>query len=134
MHRPLYESEIDWDNNAVGIARRYEFEDLLHDNRVDLVLAGHYHSYLRTCDGLYNSKCGEGGPTHITIGTAGASLNDYQLYDQNWTAAYITQEYGYGRITVANASAMRFQFIKAGDSNGTSAGEVHDDVWIWRNR
>ena len=138
MHRPLYEPEMDWDNNGVGIARRYQIEDLLRDYKVDLVLSGHYHSYFRSCDGLYNSKChnnrGYGGPTHITVGSAGAALNDNELYDNQWTEAFVKQVYGYGRITVANASALRFQFVKAGESNDTSAGDVLDDVWIWRDR
>jgi len=51
-HRPLYESQMKWEDNAVGIVRRYELDDVLQDNNVDLVLAGHYHSYMRTCDGM----------------------------------------------------------------------------------
>lgn len=134
-HRPLYDAEANaWDDNAVGITHRYYIEDLLYDYKVDMVLAGHYHSYFRTCDGLYGSRCNKGGPIHITVGTAGAALADRDLYSNHWTAKHIKQEYGYGRITVANATALRFQFVKAGDINDTSAGEIHDDVWILRDR
>jgi acid phosphatase type 7 len=111
-----------------------QLDDLLVDNHVDLFLAGHYHAYLRTCDGLYNSKCHNGGPMHITIGSAGALLDDTFLYPNGWTDKFIKQEFGYGRITVVNASAMLFEFVKAGDTNDTDAGEVHDDVWILRDR
>lgn len=47
-HRPLYEGEIIWDQNSVGVAMRFEIEDLLYDYAVDVVLAGHYHAYHRT--------------------------------------------------------------------------------------
>lgn len=106
LHRPLYQSEFWWVQNAVGVGMRYEIEDLLKEFQVDLVLAGHYHSYLRTCDGLYHSKCHNGGPMHICVGSAGAMLDSAMLYPNHWTETFIQQEYGYGRITVANASAL----------------------------
>jgi acid phosphatase type 7 len=133
-HRPLYEGEVAWDQNAVGIGMRREMEDLLRAYQVDLVLAGHYHAYHRTCDGLYKSRCNNGGPMHITVGSAGAHLDDSYIYANGWTKKVILGEYGYGRITVHNASALRFEFVKAGDVNDTTSGEVHDDVWIVRHR
>jgi hypothetical protein len=131
-HRPMYESEAVWANNAVGIAMRYEMEDLLRDYQVDLFLSGHYHAYHRSCAGLFRSKCHNGGPTHITVGSAGAMLDDNPLFRNTWSAKFIKQEYGYGRITVMNSTALHFEFVKAGDQNDTSAGDVHDDVWIRR--
>ena len=99
MHRPLYQSEEFWDQNAVGIGMRYEIENLLFDYQVDLVVSGHYHAYLRTCDGLFRSHCHDttheyGGPTHITVGTAGGRLDDVDLYETEWTVASIEHTYG----------------------------------------
>jgi hypothetical protein len=131
-HRPMYEGEAVWANNAVGIAMRYEVENLLRDYQVDLFLSGHYHAYHRSCAGLYRSKCHNGGPTHITMGTGGARLDDNQLFRNTWSEKFVKQEYGYGRITVMNSTALHFQFLKAGDHNDTSAGDIHDDVWIRR--
>jgi hypothetical protein len=128
----MYEGEAVWANNAVGIAMRYEMEDLLRDYKVDLFLSGHYHAYHRSCAGLFRSKCHNGGPTHITVGSAGAMLDDNPLFRNTWSAKFIKQEYGYGRITVMNSTALHFEFVKAGDQNDTSAGDVHDDVWIRR--
>jgi hypothetical protein len=133
-HRPLYEGEASWDQNAVGIAMRYEIEDLLRSFQVDLVLAGHYHAYHRTCDGLYRSRCNSGGPMHITVGTAGARLDDTTVYANGWTRRVVMGEYGYGRITVRDANALRFEFVKAGGANDTTAGQVRDEVWILRRR
>jgi hypothetical protein len=70
-HRPLYEGEHGehWQGNTlVAEAMRQEIEDLLYKHSVDLVLAGHYHFYHRTCHGLYRGVCDSGGPLHITIG------------------------------------------------------------------
>lgn len=133
-HRPMYHGEAIWEFNAVGIAMRMEFEDLLHDFKVDLFLSGHYHSYFRTCDGLYRSRCYNGGPTHITVGSAGAELSTVGLYWNRWTAKSIRGVYGYGRISVANATALHFEFVKAGDANDTRAGDTLDDAWIVRDR
>lgn len=133
-HRPMYESQMNWADNAVGIARRYQLDDVLRAYKVDLVLSGHYHSYLRTCDGLYNSQCNSpGSPMHITIGSAGAALTEVDTFSNNWTDKLIVK-FGYGRITVANASAMLFEFVHAGAANDTEAGEVQDHVWIQRER
>lgn len=134
LHRPLYEGEAIWYQNSVGIGLRFAVEDLLFDYRVDLVLAGHYHAYHRTCDGLYRSRCDNGGPTHITVGSAGAKLDEAWLYRNGWSAEFIRGEYGYGRITVANATALHFEFVRAGDQDDPEAGKVHDDVWIRRHR
>ena len=47
-HRPLYEGEVKWTQNSVGVAMRVEIEDLLYDYKVDVFLAGHYHAFHRT--------------------------------------------------------------------------------------
>jgi len=70
-HRPFYNGEDYPDQTAVSIGMRYEIENLLKDYRVDLVLAGHYHAYFRSCDGLYHSQCDHGGPMHITVSENG---------------------------------------------------------------
>ena len=128
-HRPMYHSKPYWADNAVGIAMRAEFEDLLRKHRVDIFFAGHYHSYLRTCDGLYASKCHNGGPIHITVGTAGASLDDMSigLYDNVWTEKYLGV-WGYIRATIFNSSSVLLEFINAG--NGT----LEDSVQLHRRR
>lgn len=126
-HRPMYHSEMVWEDNAVGLGMRSMFEPLLRTYRVDLFLAGHYKSYVRTCDGLYQSKCRNGGPTHVTVGgpMGGAEYNG-TMYEQNWTEAFATG-WGYGRVTVANATALHWEYLD-------TTGKVRDEVWIARRR
>lgn len=135
LHRPMYESEMDPINSVVGIQIRHRIETLLKQYRVDLVLGGHYHSYMRTCHGLYESKCNHGGPVHITVGTSGARLRHGHLYPRiHWTEKYVKGVFGYGRITVANASALHFEFVQAGDHRtGSDGGKVLDETWILKD-
>jgi hypothetical protein len=159
-HRPIYEAEIKWPDNGVGLALRFYLEDLLYAHQVDIMFAGHYHSYHRTCDGLYRDRCGISnlppvsadadvnpllhhrnakneayfGPMHITVGTAGAHQGEFALYPTEWTAKFIAGEYGYGRITVWNHTDLQFQFIRALDLGNAENGVVLDDVWIHRER
>ena len=58
------------------------YEDLLMEHQVDLVLAGHYHSYLRSSK-IYQDKRVEDdqkGIYHFTVGSAGASVDFAPLY------------------------------------------------------
>jgi hypothetical protein len=134
LHRPLYFNEALWRDLAVGIGMRYEFENLLGEYKVDLVLAGHLHSYFRSCAGLFHSRCNNGGPTHIVAGTAGARLDRAPIYGNKWSVKNIQLAFGYGRITVFNETWMHFEFVKAGSDDDEQAGQVLDDVWITHSR
>lgn len=133
-HRPLYEGENgdQWmSNKRVGEAMRLAIEDLLFDYDVDIVLGGHYHEYHRTCDRLYNGECDASrGPIHITIGAAGAPLDNFYdaTYDQKWTSRYLRGVFGYGKMNVVNDTALRFEFISYNNN------EMLDEVWILRDR
>ena len=122
-HRPMYHNEDIPHNTRVGIAMRHEIEDLLVKYEVDLFLSGHYHSYLRSCNGLYQGICGTKGPLHITIGTAGADLDAVELLRRPWVE-YYSAEWGYGKITVHNESSLHFEFISDQD------GAVRDETWL----
>mmetsp|Transcript_17410 Transcript_17410/g.37680 ORF Transcript_17410/g.37680 Transcript_17410/m.37680 type:complete len:284 (+) Transcript_17410:61-912(+) len=126
-HRPLYNSDLFWDERSVGIAMQEEIEDLLYEHEVDLVLSGHYHSYLRTCNGLYRNSCYSGGPTHITVGTGGAPLGKAKQIPNKWTEFHDHAHHGIGRASVFNESSLHWEFVAVG-------GNVIDEVWIERTR
>lgn len=130
LHRPLYFNEALWPDVAVGIGMRQEFENLLGWYGVDLVVAGHVHSYFRSCAGLWHSQCDNGGPTHLVVGAAGAVLDNAPTYSQSWAVKNIQGLYGYGRITVHNDTWLHFQFVQAGPDDDKHAGDVLDEVWI----
>eukprot|EP00927_Polykrikos_kofoidii_P031152 TRINITY_DN26818_c0_g1_i1.p1 TRINITY_DN26818_c0_g1~~TRINITY_DN26818_c0_g1_i1.p1 ORF type:complete len:637 (-),score=45.53 TRINITY_DN26818_c0_g1_i1:84-1904(-) len=78
-HRPAYNSEDyqgDWDV-ALNFGQR--IDDVLLKYKVNLFLAGHYHSYQRTCP-VAHMKCRgsnekASAPIHITVGSAGGNLD-----------------------------------------------------------
>lgn len=90
LHRPMYLTGIDSKSlrNAgydyeVADKLREAYEDVLVKYGVDLVLAGHHHSYQRTCP-IVNSSCsasasadgrgaaeGDRRPVHLVVGMAG---------------------------------------------------------------
>lgn len=104
------------------------FEDLLYKYRVDLALWAHYHSYERTC-AVYKKKCQPDGITHITIGTAGKD-EDIQGYEkEDWSLFQRKDDpYGYGRVTVANRSALHWEYFV------NSQDKVVDDVWLKKSK
>ena len=124
-HRPMYMNKDEHDQLQVGNHMKTRIESLLKRYNADLFLGGHYHSYFRSCSGLYENKCRNGGLTHITIGTAGAQLDKSHSLRKSWVA-YSSTEWGYGRITVANATALYFEFISDID------GSTRDSTWIYR--
>jgi len=136
-HRPMYDTEWghpwggETSEKLVGRMMRREFEDLLKKFKVDMFLAGHYHSYSRMCDGLFKGECNKGGPQHITIGTAGASLSETRILGRHDWIESFKREWGYGRMTVANATALHWEFVGY-DENGN--GVVKDDYWVKRDR
>jgi Iron/zinc purple acid phosphatase-like protein C len=95
-------------------------------------------SKMYRCDGLYRSQCNVGGPIHITIGTAGAHLNDRMTNEDRkpiWTDRIIFQTYGYGRVTVKNSTALHFEFVKNGNEQyDSTAGTVLDETYIIRSK
>mmetsp|Transcript_34845 Transcript_34845/g.51165 ORF Transcript_34845/g.51165 Transcript_34845/m.51165 type:complete len:725 (-) Transcript_34845:351-2525(-) len=128
MHRPIYNAFDMPAETRVADNIRTEIEPLLVRHDVDVVFSGHYHSYFRSCNGLYQQECDNGGPfSYITIGTAGAKLSKAGVSEgyEHYTKAAMS-EFGYGRVTVWNHTCMEFQFV------GNVDGEVLDEVWFWK--
>ena len=106
----------------VSLGMQRSFEDLLYKYEVDMAFWAHYHSYERTCK-VYKQECRDDGITHIVVGTAGMSLDSDIYLNKTWSA-YHENDYGYGRVTVANSSSMLYEWIRNKDSI------VRDKVWL----
>ncbi len=110
------------DDYLVSVNMQRLFEDLLYKYQVDLALWAHYHSYERTCK-VYRNKCVEDGVTHIVVGTAGRALDLEYWMHKEWSVKKL-KEYGYGRMTVFNRTAMLFEFVSNEDR------EVKDSFYL----
>merc|ERR1719343_1309978 len=125
-HRPIYHAEYYPVENSVSNHLKTNLEELLYQYKVDLYIAGHWHSYQRTCPGLYHNQCSNGGAMHVTIGTAGAVLTDLDLYPQNWVDFFV-QKNGYGKVNVTRSS-LTWEFVLEKGDDGVSSGEVIDRI------
>jgi len=112
IHRPFYESEVDPDNNLVAHNLVRLLEPTLLQNGVDMVLAGHYHSYQRTCR-VNNYKCVDQdtpGIVHMTIGTGGIGLDESGYRPVPWSEFWNRKDWGFGRFYV-NDSTLIAEFV-----------------------
>ena len=100
------------------------FEDLLYKYKVDIAFWAHYHAYERTCK-LYKNKCVDDGIIHIVVGSAGKGKDTDNWYKKVWSL-FRKAEYGYGRVTVANSSALLYEWVE------NLHNEVKDHVWLYK--
>lgn len=131
MHRPMYTSEEYASDYKVSLLMRKYFEDLLYRYGVDIVFAGHYHAYERSCP-VYKEECRTGpkgeaeAPVHIVVGTGGAWADDAAYYDVPWRIS-AQETYGYSRVHVHNNTHTHVQFVRNYDN------QVADDFWVHSN-
>lgn len=128
IHRPLVETEQYASDYAVAAGLRAILEPLLLRARVDVVLAGHYHSFQRSC-AMANLQCvAKGGIVHYTTGAAGAGLDggDACCYNSSYIDRTILQTYGYSIVSAPNASAMSLTFFANVNDSAI------DQVWLYK--
>jgi hypothetical protein len=73
----------------------------------------------------------DAGIYHFTIGSAGFPLDSVGVYEKDWVE-HFDDDFGFGRITIANSSAMHWEFIRNKDNN--NRGSVVDEIWIWKKK
>ena len=101
---------------------QHALDSLLYKYKVDLAFWAHYHSYERTCP-VYQRQCTPGAPVHIVVGTAGKELDTEDYFPASWSL-YHERDYGYGRLTQANRSALLWEWVQ------NTSGKVKDQVWL----
>lgn len=140
-HRPMYcgpnddNDDCHSQNSIVrdGIFGAYALEPLLAKYGVDIHFGAHEHSYSRTYP-IYNYAFDNGTdpytdpkkPIHILSGAAGCPENQdpWQPNPPAWSALELNI-YGYGRLTVHNATHAYWDVVDA-SQNGT----IVDAIWI----
>nr|CCA27923.1 calcineurinlike phosphoesterase putative [Albugo laibachii Nc14] len=127
IHRMMYTTQVgEAGDLVVSYHLRMELEDLLFKYKVSLIIAGHQHSYERSCR-VRNGLClkdDEQGPVHIVVGTAGAHLeqNGFSPSIGKWSVSHVV-DWGYLRFSVTN-QRMQMQFVLS------RTGDVFDQVDI----
>eukprot|EP00391_Amoebophrya_sp_Ameob2_P003770 CAMPEP_0179004488 /NCGR_PEP_ID=MMETSP0795-20121207/13334_1 /TAXON_ID=88552 /ORGANISM="Amoebophrya sp., Strain Ameob2" /LENGTH=807 /DNA_ID=CAMNT_0020698759 /DNA_START=269 /DNA_END=2692 /DNA_ORIENTATION=+ len=119
-HRPAYNSDKFMPDYKVGHHMVDELDDLLKEHQVNLFLAGHYHEYERTWPAFKHKRVKESlhakkkkkasGTVHITIGSAGAWLDDTNESVANDWSAVKHRTFGYLRLHVKGREGLRVDF------------------------
>ena len=127
MHRPLVHNQKEGAELRMSRGLNELLEPLLLRAEVDVVLAGHIHSYQRSCR-MAAYACvapGERGLTHHTNGAAGMA---FSLEAPNPAASFarstIIGLHGYSVLHAANASALHMSFVA--NRNGSAL----DEFWL----
>ena len=135
IHRPLVETEKYEGDYVVAKHLFAIMVPYLLQYGVDVVGAGHYHSFQRSCFVGANYTCVKGGPgnggdesgiVHYTSGAAGQGLDEVGLYDDPVIEHTILGEFGYSIVEAPNATALRLTFYRNADNS------IADDVWIYK--
>jgi len=140
-HRPAYCNTIDSEHcipegNMVRTGfpgvHAYGFDDIMYQYGVDIAFWAHEHSYERTfpvynmtvMNGTANAYEDPGATVHIINGAAGNREKNDLFYKPMAFSAFRNSDYGYGRMTVFNATHLYFEQVSA------EKGAVIDSVTL----
>ena len=117
FHRPLYCIK---DDDCGKLLMKQGCEDVLYNNKVDVVLVGHFHTYERTKP-VYNYTVTEGAPVYLLQGSSGNREGNDGDYDDmelpDW-AASAHNNIGYGILTQsADGSQLKWSFYESAGDN-----------------
>mmetsp|Transcript_142576 Transcript_142576/g.246761 ORF Transcript_142576/g.246761 Transcript_142576/m.246761 type:complete len:210 (+) Transcript_142576:2-631(+) len=118
-HRPYHISSVWEGDEEFARAFRADVGPLIED-KVDLLLGAHHHSYQRTC-ALQEGACKPGGMVVVNLGMAGAGLNLANETRPPIFRHVDDQHFGYCRIT-ANSTDLALEYVRSDDR------KVHDRV------
>ena len=109
MHAPWYNSNVKHQDEPESVGMRAAMEGLLHRYAVDIVFAGHVHSYERVF-ATYRNATDASGPVYINIGDGGNREGIYNVWlpgadgeaRPRWSALR-AGSYGHGILTLMDS-------------------------------
>ena len=152
MHCQIYTTFTGHVDEYQTVRMRQSFEPLFVRYKVNLVVGGHDHGYLRTKPMTYGRSDPTGrGPVYVIVGEGGNREHHSPGYKnaeeaEEWTERRDRSEYGFGTLEVRNSTWARWRWIRDPevddavdrvDVDGTELGGmggggrgVTDDVWL----
>ncbi|EKX35981.1 hypothetical protein GUITHDRAFT_165854 [Guillardia theta CCMP2712] len=130
MHAPFYNSNRNHQGEAETELMKSWAEQILNRYSVDVVFAGHVHSYERNWGVATGGKLSSSAPSYINVGDGGnhEGLYDDWLPQPPYSAYRNGKFFGHGELSVFNASHMRWTWIP----NPKQGEQEEDSVWIVR--
>jgi len=115
IHCPIYNTFKFHRNDPQPEAQKKHLEPLFVQYRVNFVLSGHIHAYMRTKPVAFD-KVTSTGPIHIILGNGGRNSN--APYDNPTPEAWVDVRdhatYGYGTLEFINATTALYAWIHTG--------------------
>ena len=128
MHAPWYSSNTAHLDEVDGMRR--SLEPLLLEHGVDAVFVGHVHAYERVAR-VARRRLDPSGPVHVVIGDGGnreGPATHWLDPPPKWSVVR-EASFGYGTLTLANATHARWEWRRNGD--GPDAAPA-DAAWLVR--
>uniref|UniRef100_A0A2P2JW28 Purple acid phosphatase n=1 Tax=Rhizophora mucronata TaxID=61149 RepID=A0A2P2JW28_RHIMU len=125
LHAPWYNTNTAHQGEGEGM--RKAMEELLYKARVDVVFAGHVHSYERFTR-IYDNKADPCGPIYITIGDGGNREGLALTFKDPASplSAYREPSFGHGRLRILNETTAHWSWHRNNDTDPS----VADEVWL----
>ena len=129
FHSPIYNTFNDHVNEAQALEMKKAMEELFVQYKVNLVISGHCHAYMRT-RGVAFDQVDKEAPVYIIVGAGGnreGHASGYQHDEpEEWIAKRDDKEFGYGRLHFRNATHAQWSWVR----DGTVPDGIRDNVWI----
>jgi len=125
VHCPIYNTFSLHQRDPPPVAMKKYLEPLFVKHRVNFVLSGHLHAYMRTKN-VVNNAYTPTGPIHIILGNGGKRAKIVPFRNEipeEWVAIRDHTTYGYGTIEYLNATMALYEWIQTGHNSPEDHGE-----------
>ncbi|KAL7518385.1 hypothetical protein ACHAWX_003219 [Stephanocyclus meneghinianus] len=136
IHCPIYTTFKNHRNEIFINEAQTHLEPLFFNYSVNVVFAGHVHSYMRTVP-TANWTVHPRGPIYIIQGNGGRQVSEPYLNEvpEEWVEVRDNSMYGYGTLELFNHTHAKWTWVKTGFNTNVSGQfepnfSIHDDVWI----
>ena len=138
FHCPLYSTFLGHNQELNSQLMKSSIQDILKEYKVNIVISGHDHAYLRTHPVHHDIVDPTGSsPMYWTLGAGGNREGHTRGYihdePEPWVAVRNNDEFGFGHFFAPNATHAHLQWIRddENDVDANADGEVvRDSVWI----
>lgn len=130
-HCPLYNTFTFHRHDPQPLALKKHVEPLLVQFKVNFVLSGHIHAYMRTKNTI-QGNIHKSGPIHLIVGSSGRQANApfFQKEAESWVAKRENNFYGYSTIEFMNSTTVHYEWILTSNDERNITNYPKDSVYI----
>lgn len=130
FHAPLYTTFRGHVNEIPALRMKAAMEPMFRQFGVNLIINGHDHAYMRTHP-VYQGQIDPLAPVYLTLGAGGNREGHSKGYrndkhQEPWVARRTLQDFGFGKLTLVNATHARFRWVR----DKTTDQFFEDIVWL----